>query len=464
MYINDLLNALISASGISKSEFAQKTDYAPSAISKMLTQRKFPSEKATRVFLDTAAKIFSSCVWKEKKLHKIDRIFYYTYDFKNEREVYFFLKSALQISYYKTMRESIMDDSNKDRYNFSWDGVSILNQVCIRLSFLLSHEKEDVDLYSTLDPTREFHLHIWNRMKYNGKEGDPKVRLHQLVSKQVVKSLDLVDTFQMADIVMKCFDVYLWEVEKLPKYEVSYIPNHLLATYNFILPDVPQVYFVEELSYVLSLKDMILGDFNHCITYDQRVMEEYLANVSYEEIDRQLEGEKFLFSFITMGYFLTKEKLMQQYHREEAVDKLIYLFNKLFNPDLTLFSSPQSIYKFFETGEMNYPVVGQVHMSAAEMLDYMESYADDYVQGNRMMVIKEAIEYSCCLINAQGMYLYTRKNMLNGEKMNILRHNLMDMVRQEKRPTIYEISDETWRDVIVKNVERDLRIYAKTNG
>lgn len=462
MYINDLLNAFIKASGISKSELAAKTDYAPSAISKMLTQRKFPAEKASRSFLETAAKIFSECIYNEKNAYQLDKIFYFTYDFKNEREMYVFIKNALEISYYKTMRETLMEDHNKGKYSLSWDGVGILNQFCIRLSFLLEEAGKDLDIYSTINPSKEFHLQMWRRIKYNGKKGDPKIRLNQLISTQVVEQLELMEIFKLADILMECFDVYLWEIDRMPEHELAYIPNKMLATYNFILQDMPQVDFVEDITYVFSIKETILNHFGNCITFDKQAMEEYLMQTTYEEIDRQFEGEKYIFSFISMGYLLRKSQLMRHYENEEVIDKLIYIFTKMMGEELTLFASPHSAYKFFEMGVMNYPIVESVHMTAEEMLKYMEEYTQHYLQGkNKLMVIKEPLEYSFCFVNSNVLYLYTKANALNGEKIGVLYKNMLENVRNVKGINFYQVTKEEWKEVIAKSIERKLRVHAR---
>lgn len=461
MRIDVLLKKLINISGMSKTDFAFETNYSPSAISKILNNLQLPSGALLRNFFDLASRCLGRDIYR-KDPTAIQDVFPISYDFESELEIVEFIRTALKQSYLITTK--LTGEEYFDLYNSHavWEQSRILNYLCVGLSFVLNQSEEDVEVYSTIELLGDFENNMLKKLKFNGDPKQKKVIVNQLISRESIDKADISKVFAKYNGLLKNFEVRTYLVDKMPKNEVMFVPKYYIAIYNFISEGIPQIQFIDDLPYLVSIKQSILKHFHTRISHEGEELHKAFTDISNHNLADEF---RYMFCYMPMALIFDDDFISLKTDKADLLENMRNLMKGMTRTNLLFVLSRNAFMKMLSTGKCKYPILGNVDIPAEKRGDFIDRYTKAFASGdNRLMLSRNEYENIFCCGTDDYLYIYTPDNGINKEKIVIIPGKFTASSYAAELNNAYEVGKDEWEGIVdsfmrdnIAMMSRDIR-------
>lgn len=285
----------------------------------------------------------------------------------------------------------------------------------------------------------------FRRLKYNGGEDDPKLIINQLVSSKSAEASDVSLIFEKYNKLLNNFEIRTFGCEEMPDNQLLFVPRHFVAIYKFIIDGMPQINFIDELPYLLAIKESVLRFFDKKISFEG---EDFLDSFKY--IDRLIgehstERVKYMFSYMPMALILGEKLIPKDHPQVEYVRKMSELTKIMTEANLLSVISRNALMRIISSGKFAYPIIEDVEIPPEEMDEFLEEYTQAFVSGgNRLMISRNDYENIFCFGTNKHLFIYTPENVHNREKILIIKGNFTGSSYAKEISNAYEVAKDEW--------------------
>jgi len=425
MRTGELLDSLISISGISKTDYAISVYTTPSGLSFILSGKRLPRPTEKKTFCQQSASVLAAKIFEPQCYRKLIRLFPIIYDFHSLHELEAFLQRALE--YALEQDWAVANKQNLDYPDYGkvlLGDQRILNTFCIALSeYILRCPSEKMVLYSSLPLFGDEYPPFLRRLRFECEEIIGRVSLYQAIpSPEENRSEILFNPLNFIRWVQDHCDLNFWQAPVALDDNFLLLKDCVLVLFDKQFEGSWSMTLIDHKSFVQHFFQEIESRESRRLSFNR---EHFLQkrNTKDDFLDYLLQLQiTDVFNFAPTGYTVTDEELSKIESSADERQKLLAFFEKLLSEGTNIFFSDEALRLIANEGKVVIPFHGTIDIPSSERIPFLKrvvKYTVESAIDNKFQLIYSSISDILLLCSAELSIIYTTGYGMQNEKVHL---------------------------------------------